>query len=1645
MRKLLRICSLSLIILACNNIQRVYSQPFSLAGIAQHTAASSPASNCNITISSAGGGTQQWQGSSIGTNGIGGTGGSVAQNCANQTGLRLEMSGAGNSSGTGVWNNSITVTVTFPQGVKGPVTFSIYDLTEPWYNDGSYNYAYYQDKVTISSTKCDGTAVTPTLTSNNGPITSATVGSSLVLTALRLQGACNSEPVSIGTAADLIKTVTIVYANQDPPTNVPAPVGSPARYGISQYQYVFISNINASPPDPIIVTATPNPVCTGQTTTLNASSTTAYTYSWASGTTPTTGSTVTATPAATTTYTVTGTVGTCTESNSITVNVNNGITPTFTALGPYCQGAVPVILPTTSNNGITGTWNPSTISTASLGTTVYTFTPTAGQCATTTTMNVIVNSGITPAFTALGPYCQGAAPGVLPATSTNGITGTWNPSTISTATTGTTVYTFTPTAGQCATTTTMSVIVNPNITPAFTALGPYCVGAAPGTLPAISTNGINGTWNPATISTAAAGTTVYTFTPTAGQCATTITMSVTVSTNITPTFTTLGPYCVGAVPGVLPANSTNGISGTWNPAIISTAAAGTTVYTFTPTAGQCAANTTMSVTVNTNITPTFTALGPYCVGSVPGMLPTTSTNAINGTWNPTAISTATAGITVYTFTPTAGQCATTTTLSVTVNANITPAFAALGPYCIGAVPVVLPITSTNGISGTWNPATISTSAAGTTVYTFTPTAGQCATTTTMSVTVSTNITPTFTALGPYCVGSTPAVLPTTSTNGYTGTWNPATISTATAGTTVYTFTPTAGQCATTTIMSVTVSASILPTFTNLGPYCAGAIPAVLPATSTNGINGTWNPSTISTATAGTTVHTFTPAAGQCAATTTMSITVNANTTPAFTALGPYCAGTVAGVLPITSTNGINGTWNPATISTTTPGTVVYTFTPSAGICATTTTLSVTVNANVTPAFAALGPYCVGATPGILSATSTNGITGTWNPATISTATAGTTIYTFTPAAGVCAITATMNVVVNAAVVPDFPAIPVFCSGDVAPVLNATSPNGISGTWTPPSVDNTTGGTYTFTPNASQCATTQTLTTTVNPLPVVTISSIPVQPVICVGQGTSLTGSGATTYVWIPGNLTGSLVDVYPVTTTVYTVTGTALGCTSSATVTVNVNPLPTVTVNPSSICAGETSQLTAGGADTYLWTPGSQSGNSITVSPAVTTIYTVTGTSATGCTGSVSVTVTVNPAPQVSANANPASICNGQCTDLSASGAANYTWQPVGLNGQTIQVCPNTNTTYTVTGTSAAGCSASQTVSVSVSTTIAINVNPQADSVCAGSGAVLTASGGSTYIWTPANTLSSSTGNQVVASPLVNTVYTVLGNNGTGCTGSTTATVSVYPDVPMTFSMWPSEGCEPLTVNFGFDTTNTLIDLNSLQYYFDDPSSGNNTSTDAYTTHVFNQHGFYTVRLTATTIYGCQVSYTDTVKVYRMPIADFYTHPEQIEINDPTVYFYDQSYYATTWNWNFGDPHTIDNITSDHQNPVHIYSDTGNYQIVLIVSNGHNCFDTAVRNIHIFPQFLFWIPNAFTANDDNKNNTFYGKGVGFRTDDFEMYVYDRWGKLMFGKTGYDELGWDGTYQNKGKLCEQGVYTYLIKLTEINGIKHTYKGVVILIQ
>jgi M6 family metalloprotease-like protein len=460
------------------------------------------------------------------------------------------------------------------------------------------------------------------------------------------------------------------------------------------------------------------------------------------------------------------------------------VTPTFDAVATICAESTLSALPTTSNNGIVGAWSPALDNTK---TTVYTFTPAVGQCATTATLTITVNPVVTPTFDAVAPICDGSTLSTLPTTSNNGITGTWSPALDNTKTT---VYTFTPATGQCATTATLSITVNPVVTPTFNAVAAICAGSTLSALPTTSNNGITGTWSPALDNTK---TTVYTFTPATGQCATTATLSITVNPVVTPTFNAVAPICDGSTLSTLPTTSNNGITGTWSPALDNTK---TTVYTFTPAVGQCATTATLTITVNPVVTPTFDAVAPICDGSTLSTLPTTSNNGITGTWSPALDNTKT---TVYTFTPAVGQCATTATLSITVNPVVTPTFNAVAPICDESTLSALPTTSNNGITGTWSPALDNTK---TTVYTFTPATGQCAAPTTLTITVNPVVTPAFDAVAAICAGSMLSALPTTSNNGITGTWSPALDNTKT---TVYTFTPATGQCAATMTLTITVN------------------------------------------------------------------------------------------------------------------------------------------------------------------------------------------------------------------------------------------------------------------------------------------------------------------------------------------------------------------------------------------------------------------------------------------------------------------------------------------------------------------------------------------------------------------------------------------------------------------------------------------------------------------------------------------------------------------------------------------------------------------------------------------------------------------------------------------------------------------------
>jgi gliding motility-associated-like protein len=438
-----------------------------------------------------------------------------------------------------------------------------------------------------------------------------------------------------------------------------------------------------------------------------------------------------------TVYDACGNSNTCQQE----IKLLNLTLPDFAQFGPYCLNAVPDDLPTTSINGIKGTWSPAKIDTKTKGTKTYTFTPGPDQCASAITIGIEVTDEIKPVFAALGPFCVNSIAPALPLLSDNKIKGTWDPAKVETSTDGKFKYEFTPEPGQCAVPVIIVIEITDEREPLFAAIGPFCLNSVAPPLPPVSRNGITGTWDPAKINTATLGVFDYTFTPDPGQCAIPVTIKIEITDDIVPVFAALGPFCLHSGAQALPLVSDNGISGKWNPARVATGKVGLTSYRFTPDPGQCSKQVTIVIEITDEIVPDFDQLGPFCINSMAPALPVVSNNGISGKWNPAAVVTSRAGVAKYTFTPDPGQCANPFVMEIEVYDLTIPTFAQLSPQCPNTVAPELPGVSINGITGTWDPAFIETKNQGVFTFTFTPDSGQCSVPVKLSIDISDKIPP----------------------------------------------------------------------------------------------------------------------------------------------------------------------------------------------------------------------------------------------------------------------------------------------------------------------------------------------------------------------------------------------------------------------------------------------------------------------------------------------------------------------------------------------------------------------------------------------------------------------------------------------------------------------------------------------------------------------------------------------------------------------------------------------------------------------------------------------------------------------------------------------------------------------------------------
>jgi hypothetical protein len=221
------------------------------------------------------------------------------------------------------------------------------------------------------------------------------------------------------------------------------------------------------------------------------------------------------------------------------------------------------------------------------------------------------------------------------------------------------------------------------------------------------------------------------------------------------------------------------------------------------------------------------------------------------------------------------------------------------------------------------------------------------------------------------------------------------------------------------------------------------------------------------------------------------------------------------------------------------------------------------------------------------------------------------------------------------------------------------------------------------------------------------------------------------------------------------------------------SPTMNITANTTTICEGQSVNLTASGANSYTWSTGDNSAN-ITPVPLQLGLnyFQVTGMVAvTGCTAAVVQPVFVNPAPQIFVVADHQTICAGQPVVLQALGADTYSWNNGGI-GNVTTVTPASGTSYTVLGSNSYGCTSFASYSVTVNTLPTVNAISDRPSMCIGESVTLTGGGAVTYQW-----LSSAQfkliGNPIVVSPSSSGTYTMTGIDANGCENSAIVAIGV--------------------------------------------------------------------------------------------------------------------------------------------------------------------------------------------------------------------------------------------------------------------------------
>lgn len=1248
-----------------------------------------------------------------------------------------------------------------------------------------------------------------------------------------------------------------------------------------------------------------------------------------------------------------------------------------------------------------------------------------------------------------------------PPASISNTTGTLTPSVNPAPTQNTWFYLTVNNSLGCSHKDSAQFIFQPNPPPTITPAGPFCTDAAPVNLTASQnggtwsgngiTNAANGTFNPATAG-AGTHTITYTMPPPCGGTATT---SITVNATPVLSFAPSAPAICNGDNVSITASGANTYS--WSPATGLSATTGSTV-TANPT-------TTTSYTVNGTGASGCTSSGTITVTVNP--LPVVNVNpSIPSICTGNSVSVTASGANTYSWSPATGLSSTSGT-TVTANPMATTFYTVTG-------------TDVNGCTDS---------------YSFT-----VIVTTVVSVNVSTtnplcNGSNTGTAQALASTGSAPFTY--LWSNGQTGT-NANGLPAGTIDVLVTDAQGCIGTASATLANPPAITSSVTPFVFPGGNNisCNGASDGSATLTVSGGTppyNFLWSngqtSQNLSGANAGN--HTVTIIdANNCTATNSVTlieplpINITLNSPTYGGGYNVSCAGLNDGVINASVSNGVSPysyLWsNGATtqnIGNGSAGNNSVTITDANGCSATQTITLIAPPGMSSSASIVTQISCNGGNNGAIDLTVVNA-TGTptflWsNGATtedISNLTAGNYSVLVTDING-CTSTSSVTLTQPALLTGNLTANNITCNGFDNGSINTSVSGGTSPysfSWSngqnTQNIASLSAGNYSLAITDNNGCTLNLNTTITEPAALsaniaITSFSTGAYDVSCFGASDAaiiVNTTGGTTpysYLWNNGTVTQSLNNIsagnYSVTVSDNN------GCTANDNITLSEPPAVAVTtsvINHVSCYNGNdgsaTASATGGNAPySFVWSSGQ---STATASNLQAGTHSVTVADATGCSVSQNITLTQPAALMVAVSAGT-SICIGQTTQLNAmpsGGTApyvyNWTASPADASlvasQQNPTVSPFVTTTYIVSITDDNGCvviSDPVTVVVQPSLSVSLSANPAG--VCPGASAVITctATGGDgnyscTVNGTPINYYAPYT-----ATPAATMYYVFRISDGCGTQPvSDSVLITVFPAPVVNFSVQPVSGCEPLTVSF---TDNTLPPPAVFAWDFGDNNLSTNNSSSPSPVHVYNFPGTYSVSLDVITADGCSGSHIENnlITVFPNPVAAFMLNPPATNVLDALITFDNNSSGASSWSWDFGD-----GDTSSLANPQHFYGDTGVYTVWLTAYSQQGCMDSAENSVRITPDFMIYIPNAFTPDANGLNDGFRIYGEGIQKEGFEFRIFNRWGEQVF--SAFDpEAQWFGDFN--GKPVEGGVYVYSVLLKTYNNKIKDYRGHVVVLR